>query len=809
MKRYLVGLALILFGLCSTDLLAQDIIEGGVKIRPGRVFNGERSGRRFYGYSSVEFVFPHTNGGTLSFTVWNDQQKSRLSTFNFAAFVVNDQKFYLPSYSTPKDLKEFYVENRGEWGPGGGSRARIDIPPNVPSVTVSNEGSETGIELSDVQFSGSRLGRPVEYEEAVNTTSECNLSFSRTFNGARSGTAFYGYSGGEIVFPNRRGGILSFRLWNDQHRTRATTQNTLVVQVGSTKYQFEQYSTPLDLNEYYTENPNEWGPAGGSEVKIQIPPSVTRVSFSNPNADTGFELSGIQFATGANLGRQFVFEEHVNWTSQTYNEFGRVFTGQNSGKKFLGYSGGNISLPHKKGGRLRFTAWNDQQRTRPETRNFVRSAYADLRQATTVRTTNNDLREYYTDTVNDWGPAGGKTVELDIPPGVTRVEIGNEGSDTGIELTDIQFSSQPMPTTISGYCGGGKSPVAVVPPPPAPAPPPPPPAEVQPSEMGTPDVYAVTPSGAPQGSRVNLRLSGKDFAPGVRLAFHNQAISILSVEARRPEELLATVQIAPNADLGSTTLFVTNPNGRQGMAGFEVTRATARAPVAPPPAPAPVAPPPAPVPAPAPAPTGVPTQGLAAWYRFTEGGGSAVRDFSGNENNAVLTNGPEWISGKAGGGISLNGRNHYMSTNLDVQPSAMPETTWTAWVYPAKTTGSGRQHILSSSDGGNDRGVLIEAHSTSFGVTTGTGVWEPAAVSPNEWQFIAVVYTPNGIEFYKNGVRYVRNTAPRGQATKNRLDIGRNPSYGEYYQGMVSDVRIYNRALSAVEIEAIRGSGNR
>jgi hypothetical protein len=204
----------------------------------------------------------------------------------------------------------------------------------------------------------------------------------------------------------------------------------------------------------------------------------------------------------------------------------------------------------------------------------------------------------------------------------------------------------------------------------------------------------------------------------------------------------------------------------------------------------------------------VPTQGLVAWYRFTEGSGSAARDSSGNENHAVLTNGPGWIREK-GGGLSLNGRNHYMSTNVDVQPSAMPATTWTAWVYPTKIPGSGRQHILSCSDGGNDRGVLIEAHTNNFAVTTGTGLWEPAEVSPNQWQFIAVVYTPNGIEFYKDGVRYVRNTPPRGQATKNRLDVGRNPGYGEYYQGMVGEIRIYNRALSAAEIEAIRSSGNR
>ncbi len=458
MRKSSVGaIVVMLLGVAAPALPAQQISEGGVNLSAGRIQTGERSGRRYYGYSSVEFSFPHSNGGTLAFTVWNDQHRTRPSTENYVVFIIGDQKFHLHTHSTPLDLKEFYNETRGEWGPAGGSRARIDIPAGTSKLSISNEGSETGIEISDVQFSHQRLGQPVAYEEAVNTGAECFLAFGRTMRGAQSSTNFYGYSGGEIALPNRRGGVLTFRWWNDQHRTRLTTANVLVAQVGESRWLFEQHTTPLDLKEFFVENPNEWGPAGGSEVKLRIPAGVSRVLLSNPGAETGIEISSAQFASGANLGPQFLCNEAVNWSGQAATEFGRIQTGQSSGRKFYGYSGGAIGLPHRRGGRLRFTVWNDQHRTRPTTLNFIRYTYGAVRASVSLRTTSADLKEFYAETPNEWGPAGGRVVELDIPAGIGRVTLGNEGSETGIEISDIQYLSQPVSTTIWGPCGEGKS----------------------------------------------------------------------------------------------------------------------------------------------------------------------------------------------------------------------------------------------------------------------------------------------------------------------------------------------------------------
>jgi hypothetical protein len=359
-----------------------------------------------------------------------------------------------------------------------------------------------------VRFSpGGFSGGPVVYRQAVNTTQECQMGFGRTLRGARSNQNFYGYSGGEISLPNRRGGMLTFRYWNDQNRGRGSTSNNLVVQIDEQSYFFRQYSTPLDLEEFYTDMPNEWGPAGGSLVRLQVPPGIGRVQVSNPGSEAGIELSEVHFATGAVLGHDFVYEEHVNWTDRTFNTFGRTLTGQRSGKKFFGYSGGTIFLPHRKGGRLSFTVWNDQNRSNPAARNFVRYNYANLRVAAVVKSTNSALSEFYAEMPNEWGPGGGRALDLDIPPGVSHVDLGNEGSETGVEISDIVFRSRPSPSTHMACTTASFQPPNPPPPPPQPVAPvtpirPSEPAtpEVTPTPPATPEVVSVGPPGG--GSKV-------------------------------------------------------------------------------------------------------------------------------------------------------------------------------------------------------------------------------------------------------------------------------------------------------------------
>lgn len=173
--------------------------------------------------------------------------------------------------------------------------------------------------------------------------------------------------------------------------------------------------------------------------------------------------------------------------------------------------------------------------------------------------------------------------------------------------------------------------------------------------------------------------------------------------------------------------------------------------------------------------------------------------------------GIQFRNGFAGGAFSFDGINDAIVTELDVQPSTMPSSTWEAWVYPTRVLHNTRQQLFSVDDGGFDRSVLIEQQTDRFAVFNG---WESSQFAPvtlNEWQHIAVVFAPDRIEFFKNGVRTISyRGALTSQPSGARLNLGRNPLNNgtEYFQGMLDEVTIYQRALSADEIQAINDVGS-
>lgn len=105
----------------------------------------------------------------------------------------------------------------------------------------------------------------------------------------------------------------------------------------------------------------------------------------------------------------------------------------------------------------------------------------------------------------------------------------------------------------------------------APAPSAAPTAGVQPSELGAPEVTAVDPHRATPGSQLTLKIIGKNFAPGAKVSFSNPSIRVLETNAPKTTELTVRIQISPDASMGTTGLFVVNPDDREAETSFEVT----------------------------------------------------------------------------------------------------------------------------------------------------------------------------------------------------------------------------------------------
>jgi PKD repeat protein len=195
--------------------------------------------------------------------------------------------------------------------------------------------------------------------------------------------------------------------------------------------------------------------------------------------------------------------------------------------------------------------------------------------------------------------------------------------------------------------------------------------------------------------------------------------------------------------------------------------------------------------------------GLVAAYGFSEGGGSAVADGSGNGNNGMLTSGVSWTSqGKFGNALVFNGSNGRVDVADAPNLRLTTAMTLEAWVNPATESGSWRDVVYK----GNDNYYLV-ASSGQGGVPAGrvgvSRVYGTSLLPTNTWTHLAVTYDKTTLRLYINGVQ-ASSVAYAGDiaTSANPLQIGGDSIYGQYFQGLIDEVRVYNRALSRSEIQA-------
>ena len=88
--------------------------------------------------------------------------------------------------------------------------------------------------------------------------------------------------------------------------------------------------------------------------------------------------------------------------------------------------------------------------------------------------------------------------------------------------------------------------------------------------------------------------------------------------------------------------------------------------------------------------------------------------------------------------------------------------------------------------------------------TTDRGVRGTAQIPLNTWTHLATTYDGTSQRFYVNGALVNTVSSPGAITQANgALRIGGNASStGEFFQGLIDEVRIYSRPLSAAEITA-------
>ena len=191
-----------------------------------------------------------------------------------------------------------------------------------------------------------------------------------------------------------------------------------------------------------------------------------------------------------------------------------------------------------------------------------------------------------------------------------------------------------------------------------------------------------------------------------------------------------------------------------------------------------------------------------AAYSFDEGVGSSVGDASSFANTGTVS-GATWTSGQYGNALLFNGAGSLVSVPSSASLELTDAMTLEAWVNPSTVTSRWRDVIYKEDDN-----YYLEATSTvgarpaAGGTFSGSPLYGPAALSAGTWTHLAVTYDGANLTLYVNGIQ-VATRAQTGtiEVSNNDLTIGGNNLYGQYFTGIIDEVRIYNQALSATEIQ--------
>ncbi len=192
--------------------------------------------------------------------------------------------------------------------------------------------------------------------------------------------------------------------------------------------------------------------------------------------------------------------------------------------------------------------------------------------------------------------------------------------------------------------------------------------------------------------------------------------------------------------------------------------------------------------------------GLVGYWPMDEGTGTTAYDASGYGYNGVFVGSPNWVSGKVGDAINCgNTTSDYINVNSVPLGSVWTITAW--FQYPLATTGANWHTLTRGSS--YDHQIIVQRSDNQLGMydnKTGTGFngagYFMTSLS-NGWHFIVSVGSGGAEKFYIDG-SYVGQTAH--QSTSDVKSIGNHWGGGQNW-GVVDDVRIYNRALSAQEIQ--------
>jgi hypothetical protein len=211
-----------------------------------------------------------------------------------------------------------------------------------------------------------------------------------------------------------------------------------------------------------------------------------------------------------------------------------------------------------------------------------------------------------------------------------------------------------------------------------------------------------------------------------------------------------------------------------------------------------------------------PIEGLIAHWKFDESSRTTAYDSVGGNHGTIY--GADWTTGRLGGALDFDGVDDYVDLGNDSSLKPPLPVTLSAWIWFSQNDAT-----LISLDDCSDKyyGVTLNIKgvlSVGFGDGNGWGSSNyrrskqgTTALNPNTWYHVAaVVRGATDMSLYVNGADDGGTYSGTGGSlaySSGNASIATAHSAGIYFNGKIDDVRVYERALSAEEIQELYPEG--
>ena len=203
-----------------------------------------------------------------------------------------------------------------------------------------------------------------------------------------------------------------------------------------------------------------------------------------------------------------------------------------------------------------------------------------------------------------------------------------------------------------------------------------------------------------------------------------------------------------------------------------------------------------------------PTAGAEmVFYLPMDEGAGAPMDVSGNDRHGAFEAEPDWIDGKFGKALSFQSQK-WMKIPVDDPDIFINPFTVTVWINPPLAGNTWQQVVRCGPHDGSGRyswfvnnGGFMSWRGFAGGGWNAWSTMPGGVISANEWTQIAIVNTGDEFVNYVNGEEAHRNAFAAGDGQTTYVGLGWDGvSGGEFYDGAVDDVAVFDEALSADDI---------